>query len=340
MKKKSWGLLAALCCLWVVMAFSVNTWAMTADSDVIYDGIDVSKWQGEIDFAQVRSSGIEVVYIRSSVGSDYIDPYFERNYENAKANGLKVGFYHYVTARNTAEAQQEARFFASVIGGKTAECKPVMDFEYFPGLTSAETTNIGAQFLASLEEYSGKEPAIYSDAYNARNVFGSRLGSYPLWIAEYGVDRPSNSPIWSNWSGWQYSDAGRIRGISGNVDLDYFTDGMFLSDEHASTPFKHQEKNIYYTVQRGDTLWSLAQKYGTSVSELVELNDISNPNLIYVGETLKIPHGVYNSDTYRVVRGDTLWGIAQRLHTTVQRLAGINDISNPNLIYPGEIIEY
>ena len=74
--------------------------ALPPSSQNEYRGIDVSQWQRNIDFAAVKASGIEVVYIRSSLGGDYTDPRFQENYKNAKAQGLKVGFYHYVTASN------------------------------------------------------------------------------------------------------------------------------------------------------------------------------------------------------------------------------------------------
>ena len=76
------------------------TYAITPSSNPQYQGIDVSDWQGYIDYSQVRASGIEVVYIKSSQGGNIKDPYFDINYENAKANGLKVGFYHFLTATN------------------------------------------------------------------------------------------------------------------------------------------------------------------------------------------------------------------------------------------------
>lgn len=100
--------------------------AFGPSSDKIYQGIDVSSWQGNIDFSAVKNSGIEFVYIKSSEGTRYIDPYFEQNYQNAKANGLKVGFYHYVTARNTDEARAQANFFARVISNKSPDCRLAM----------------------------------------------------------------------------------------------------------------------------------------------------------------------------------------------------------------------
>lgn len=77
-----------------------------------------------------------MVYIKASQGNNIKDPYFDVNYENAKANGLKVGFYHFLTATNTEEAEREAQFFASVISGKLPDCKLAMDYETFGGVRS------------------------------------------------------------------------------------------------------------------------------------------------------------------------------------------------------------
>lgn len=102
--------------LFLVFAFlffaNINmTYAITPSSNPQYQGIDVSDWQGYIDYAQVRESGIEVVYIKASQGTNIKDPYFDINYENAKANGLKVGFYHFLTATNTRRSRATSTIF-------------------------------------------------------------------------------------------------------------------------------------------------------------------------------------------------------------------------------------
>ena len=104
-----------------------------------------------------------------------------------------------------------------------------------------------------------------------------------------------------------------------------------------------------YIVMSGDTLSSIAIKFHTTVDELVKLNDISNPNLIYPGEIIKVPsvkRGASKSisskeyiKTYIVRSGDTLYGIAKRFHTTVDKLVELNGLSNPNLIYPGQVLK-
>ena len=151
------------------------TYAITPSSSDEYQGIDVSDWQGYIDYSSVKASGIDIVYIKASQGSHIKDAYFDINYENAKANGLKVGFYHFLTATNTEEAEQEAQFFASVISGKTPDCKLAMDYESFNGVGTDEINNISIAFLETVKRLTNRDVIIYSDLYNSQNTFNSKL---------------------------------------------------------------------------------------------------------------------------------------------------------------------
>ena len=194
--------------------FFVNiTYAITPISDPRYQGVDVSDWQGYINYRQVRESGIEVVYIKSSQGSNIKDPYFEINYENAKANGLKVGFYHFLTATNTVEAEQEARFFASVIAGKSPDCKLVMDYEVFGGVGIEESNKIAEVFLESVKRLTNKEIIVYSDLSNTISRFSRNIANnYELWLAYYENYNEINDvqTSWDNWIGIQYTDRGIV----------------------------------------------------------------------------------------------------------------------------------
>ena len=337
-------LLCALVCL-----ISIPALAFGPSDEEIYRGIDVSQWQGEIDFQKVKGDGIEMVYIRSSVGNQTIDRYFEQNYRRAKEAGLLVGVYHNVTATNAEEARRQARFFASVIRQRELDCKPAMDFETFNGLSTSQINEISRAFLQTLAQETGEQPIIYANAYTARRILAQDLSKYPLWVAEWGVSQPQANGKWDSWIAWQYSDAGRIAGISGRVDLNQFTKGVLRqSDTPSPTPTPPPDAGYFnYTVRRGDTLWDIAQRYGTTVSELVRLNNIQNPSLIHPGQVLRIPKNQNNGSgqtppgstrTYTIRRGDTLWDIAQRYGTTVSGLVRLNNIQNPNIIYPGEVI--
>ena len=332
-----------------------KVFAFGPSSNIIYQGIDVSGYQGNINFREVKEAGIDIVYIKSSEGSNYIDSHFERNYEQARANGLKIGFYHYVTARTEEQARRQAQFFVSVISGKVADCKLAMDFESFGSLSREEINRIGLVFLQTVEQLSGKEVILYSNAYTANTIWRGELTSYPLWVAQYGVNEPQNNGTWDSWAGWQYTDMGEVNGISTYVDRNRFTQEVLLDDTATVPPVEQPENpdqgesegeneqpttnTMEITIQWGDTLSELAIQYHTTVAELVRLNDIQNPNLIYAGETLIVPSAneqTGQSQVYTVKRGDTLSEIAMKYGTTVQAIAQDNNISNVNLIYPGQ----
>ena len=336
------------CLLFIFVLFPTLCFAFPASSSIIYDGIDVSEWQGSIDFSLVKESGIDVVYIRSSEGNNYIDPYFRDNYENAKDNGLKVGFYHYLTARNTSEARTQAEFFVSVVKSTSPDCRLAMDFENFGDLSISEINEISEVFLSEVERLSGKEVVIYSDAFNAANTFSTELAAqYPVWVADYFVSEPGDGN-WDTWVGFQYTDRGRISGVSGNVDKDFFTDGILLSDTSAiptqTTPDVSQNTNCI-TVTRGETLSQIAIRYNTSYQYLAKVNNIPNPNLIFVGQRICVP-SLENRDInetshklYIVQRGDTLTYISRLFGVSIESIVELNDIKNPNLIFTGEILK-
>lgn len=324
-----------MACLLMIAAFPNKT-AQAASFDPHgtkrYVGIDVSKWQGEIDYAKVKAAGVEIVYMRAGQGSNYVDPYFKRNYDNATAQGLCTGFYHFVTARTVAEAKEQARFFASIIKGREPHCRLVGDFEYFKGMTKESFNKVVQAFLDETAARTGLDVAIYTSASAARDRFSRETAKkYPLWVAEYGVKTPKPNGNWTEWIGWQYSNTGRVDGVRGNVDRDVFTEGVLLSDiQPEPTP------ETEYIVQRGDTLSKIARRFGVTVQSLVETNSIENPNLIRVGQRLMIPKQEETERTYTVQKGDTLGGIAKRFQTTVRALAERNNIANPNLIHVGQ----
>ena len=171
-------------------------------AEPVYAGIDISRYQGTVDFDRVAADGIDIVYMRAGEGNDYIDPEYERNYQQAREAGLKSGAYLYVTATTVDEGREQAKFFASLLQGKEFACRPVMDFENLRGLNRQTANDIALAFLQTLEEETGVTPAIYTGAYKVEAVWDADLAAYPLWIAEYGAEEPKTTGAWKEWSGF------------------------------------------------------------------------------------------------------------------------------------------
>lgn len=158
-------------------------------------------------------------------------------------------------------------------------------------------------------------------------------------MADYDVNQPESTGPWDSWDGFQYSDRGRVPGVNGDVDMDFFKDSMFIISR---TPQPEPNPGdigvlLTYKVQGGDTLWSISKRFGTTVDRLAALNHIPNPNIIYRGQILEIPD-IPGAIIYRVKSSDTLWAIADRFGTSVSDLVFTNAIANPNLIYVGQVL--
>lgn len=188
-------------------------------------GVDVSKWQGDIDFNLLKSA-VDFAIIRSSYGTGYIDPKFIHNRDEARRVGIARGFYHYAyPTYNTPEA--EAEWFANVIGTPQDGEILFLDFEEKYG----DPVGWSKRFLDRLEQiYGGYKALIYMSesfikASNWQSVFDANHG---LWIAKYGVNNgsvPATEPVtgpWPTCAFWQYTSVGRVSGISTNVDMNIF----------------------------------------------------------------------------------------------------------------------
>lgn len=344
-KRRLTGAAAVLlaCIAALVFAALVPARAIPPSGGRQYRGIDISEFQGEIDFEEVRRSGIEAVYIRVGAG-EYTDEYFAENYERAKAAGLKIGFYHYVTARSVEEGRRQARFFASLAAGREPDMRLAMDFEYFGSLSVSQINAISEAYLDELTALTRREAVIYSDLSNARNIFSRALAEkYPLWAAQYGADEPSANGKWREWVGFQYTDEGRVGGICGNVDRNIFTEGIFLSDSgridgEKRTTVRARTRTLTVYVRAGDTLWAIAREYGTTVEAIARENRIADPNRIFAGERLRItlPARGSGEEIYNVRRGDTPISIAGKFGVTLSALEDRNGLERGETIYAGD----
>lgn len=344
-KRRLTGAAAVLlaCIAALVFAALVPARAIPPSGGRQYRGIDISEFQGEIDFEEVRRSGIEAVYIRVGAG-EYTDEYFAENYERAKAAGLKIGFYHYVTARSVEEGRRQARFFASLAAGREPDMRLAMDFEYFGSLSVSQINAISEAYLDELTALTKREAVIYSDLSNAWNIFSRALAEkYPLWAAQYGADEPSANGKWREWVGFQYTDEGRVGGIYGNVDRNIFTEGIFLSDSgridgEKRTAVRARTRTLTVYVRAGDTLWAIAREYGTTVEAIARENRIVDPNRIFAGERLRITLPVRGNgeEIYTVRRGDTPISIAGKFGVTLSALEDRNGLERGETIYAGD----
>ncbi len=269
----------------VMLLIMCKTLINNCYADTYYKGLDISSYQGDINFGEVYEGGTRAVYIRAGEGDSFVDSKFKENYTNASTENMYYGFYYYVTAKSISEAQAQASTFVNLISETNYTLRPAMDFEEFSELTKEEVNEIGLAFLEKLEDLTGVTPVIYSNASDVEEYWSDDFAKYYLWIAEYkDLENPEeyslvDNSVWADWSGYQYSDTHESLGIAGYVDGDIFKSEMLIKKESTT-----------YTIKKGDTLWSISRMYNITVSELVKINNITNPNLIYAGETLIIDY--------------------------------------------------
>jgi lysozyme len=197
-------------------------------ADTIYQGIEISEQEKNIDFKAIKSSGISVVYIRACEGASNEDNFFKVHYDNAISEGLKVGFYQDITARSEYEAVQQAEYFYGLIKYKQMDCYPAMKFKNFGDLSIAEINQIAKAYLTTLEKLTGITPIIFSTSSDAFNVWYCTLIKYPLWVADYNGEVPENTGAWSSWTGFQYTASGNLVGIDAPLKLNDFKQSIFI----------------------------------------------------------------------------------------------------------------
>ena len=185
-------------------------------------GIDVSKWQANIDFAKVKSAGIEFVILRAGYGRELSqkDEYFDINYKNAKAAGLPVGAYWYSYADSEADAVKEAKTCLEVLKGKQFEYPIYFDLEEKSQFDKGKAfcDSIVKAFCGELEK-AGYFAGLYCSTYWLTNFISKEVASrYTLWVAEYGTKCTYSVAPYGI---WQYSSKGKVNGISVDVDEDY-----------------------------------------------------------------------------------------------------------------------
>lgn len=290
-------------------------------------GLDLSEHNGNVDFTKVKNSGISFVILRvgwiGNKENHTLDKKFEEYYNNAKANGLKVGFYVYSYVENETAMLSAINWVRTQISGKIREYPIFLDVEdaQISKLSKDEQTKLCKYFCDNFEN-----SGVYANLDWFKNKLNvNELVNYKIWLAQWTTAENHSADFKVDL--WQYSNKGKVNGITGKVDMNYCLNceenteqitgqlslidianavirGEFGNGEERKTRLTNAGYNynevqakvnelmgisgINYKVKSGDTLSEIAQKFGTTVSKLASLNNIKNVNLIYVGQTLKI----------------------------------------------------
>lgn len=201
--------------------------------------LDVSRWQGSIDWDKVKESGLVSGVMLRALGNSakdkpskpYIDPTFERNYRECQRLGIPCGVYYYCKAVNTAEADAELALLRKVLTGKTVQLPVAVDIEdsYVQAPLSKQTlTDIASHALGTVERW-GFYAMLYTGLYFGQtNLYmgGAALKKYDVWLARYPKDKaktkPEDKPKTDfSFGMWQYTRKGKIPGVSKGVDLSH-----------------------------------------------------------------------------------------------------------------------
>ena len=288
-------------------------------------GIDVSGSQGVIDWAKTaKAVDFAILKAGGSNAGFYTADRFAENYKNATAAGVPLGAYYFVGPNFTtaADGKADAQRFLAILKGKRFAYPVFVDVEETRPADKAGVTDATLAFCETVEK-AGHYVGIYSSAVSGfvDRLDAARLKKFDFWVADYRSSTIEAGKPALACGMWQYSDTGSVSGITGKVDLDIaFKDypaiikakGLNGYKTAASqtqtapkaaskekTPTKPNSpkkgnfaaKTAYttYTVKKGDTLTAIAERYGTTWRTLAVLNNLDNPDLITVGQKLKIP---------------------------------------------------
>jgi GH25 family lysozyme M1 (1,4-beta-N-acetylmuramidase) len=195
------------------------------------EGLDVSQWQGTVDWVKVAAAGKRFAMIRASAGSLSPDTRYAANRTAAEAAGLKVAAYHFANPDSKpGDALAEADFFLSLATPTHGELLPVLDLEVTNGLATADMQAWAMTWPERVRSKLGVRAMIYTNPNFWKTNMGdstafAQAGYTVLWIANWGVKQPTvPATNWggAGWSFWQYSSCGSVPGISGCVDLDRY----------------------------------------------------------------------------------------------------------------------
>lgn len=238
-------------------------------------GIDIASYQAGLNFTLVKEASINIVYIKATEGLRYVNPYAQQHYHEAKAQGLKVGFYHFFWP--SLDPVKQMQHFVNTIAnlGLTYDCRLALDVEDTKGCSPEGVSQATVAALKELASATGHIPIVYTYTYFARKSMApGAVSRYPLWIADYNsTGKPGLNPLWDSWVGYQYSSSGNIGGIT--VDLDEFTPEILLKGDDEVQKFEQQQrvKVNLYGVERTDCVLIEVEGRPTTYIPAIALRD-------------------------------------------------------------------
>lgn len=189
-------------------------------------GIDISRWQGEIDWPQARRSGVTFAFIKATEGGDVADPKFKSYWQGARSAGVRRGAYHYFYF--CRPAAEQARWFIKHVPRDASALPHVLDMEWNPRSPTCRIKPDGAKvraeairFVDIIEAHYGRRPVIYTTVDFYRETGIGKLGNQEFWLRSV-AGHPSQVYPGADWTFWQYSGTGLVPGIDGQVDLNVF----------------------------------------------------------------------------------------------------------------------
>ena len=228
-----WGLLTLVVLIYVVFFYRTFVSPYSFRWKALYGtvtypegkvrGIDVSHYQEEIDWkrlrrAQLQGTPVSFIFVKATEGTDIIDENFNQNFFNARKNNIVRGAYHFYSTKTPATKQ--ARFFCKIVQLEDDDLPPVLDVEQIGDLTPQKLRTEVKTWLDQVERHYGVTPILYT-SYKFRTSYLNTedFDRYPYWIAHYYVDSLTYK---GQWRFWQHTDAGKIDGIRGYVDVNVF----------------------------------------------------------------------------------------------------------------------
>ena len=185
-------------------------------------GIDVSHYQGAVNWEQVRGAGCAFAFAKATESTSIVDPEFAANWSGMKAAGLVRGAYHFFRPEQNAITQ--ASHFLQTVQLEPGDLPPVIDIELNDGVTGGALIAGVGNWIDTVAQATGMTPMIYTAAYFWNQYMNDGFGKFPLWLAHYtNASTPQPLPKgWSDWTFWQYAQSLPIAGVHGNADHNRF----------------------------------------------------------------------------------------------------------------------